>query len=176
MNYLILLWLSAVPLIFVGACVSDDPAINASATSATIPTSVASPNPVAMVSAKPTTDSAAAASPPANFVEPTRWAASLDGVLTEENGCLRVTSVYGTESIDQTIVWQRGIFEVERRGDALQIVDLIGRSGQPSPPVTWRLGEMIRGGGGVIDLPDDHAGIGFSERCPGPYFLVSMVR
>ena len=106
----------------------------------------------------------------------------LTGILTEENGCLRVKSDHDApDSQGQALVWQKDIFEVERRADTLVIVDLFGQNGQPSPPVTWRLGDMIRGGGGAIEGPsydylDDHAEAGFSERCAGPYFLVSIVR
>ena len=111
----------------------------------------------------------------------TRWAAQIEGILTEENGCLRVTSDHDREPQGRALVWQKPLFKIERRGDNVLIVDLFGPNGQPSPTVVWRLGDMIRGGGGEIEGPsydylDDHAEAGFSERCAGPYFLVSIVR
>ena len=107
----------------------------------------------------------------------TRWAAQIEGILTEENGCLRVTSDHDREPQGRALVWQKPLFNIERRGDNVLIVDLFGPNRQPAPTVIWRLGDMIRGGGGVIGPAgaDDHAGAGFSERCAGPYFLVSMV-
>ena len=107
----------------------------------------------------------------------TRWAAQIEGILTEENGCLRVTSDHDREPQGRGLVWQNPLFNIERRGDNVLIVDLFGPNRQPAPTVIWRLGDMIRGGGGVIGPAgaDDHAGAGFSERCTGPYFLVSMV-
>ena len=104
-------------------------------------------------------------------------AAQIEGILTEENGCLRVTSDHDREPQGRALVWQKPLFKIERRGDNVLIVDLFGPNRQPAPTVIWRLGDMIRGGGGVIGPAgaDDHAGAGFSERCAGPYFLVSMV-
>ena len=107
----------------------------------------------------------------------TRWTAEIEGILTEENGCLRVTSDHDREPQGQALVWQKSLFNIERRGDNVLIVDLFGPNRQPAPTVIWRLGDMIRGGGGVIGPAgaDDHTGAGFSERCVSPYFLVSMV-
>ncbi len=148
MNFSILLWLLISLLTLGSTSGSDDPALIASATE----------------------------SPPRNLVEATRTTAELAGILTDEYGCLRVTSADALESQSQVLVWQKDIFEIDRRADTLLIVDLFGRKGQPSYPVTWQLGDMIRGGGGVIGAPDDHAGAGFIERCAGPYFLVSGVQ
>ncbi len=115
---------------------------------------------------------------PRNLVIVTRFTAELAGVLTEENGCLRVTSDHYPEPQGRALVWQKSLFNIERRGVNVLIVDLFGPNGQPSPTVVWRLGDMIRGGGGMTGSQgaDDHAGTGFSERCAGPYFLVSMVQ
>ena len=99
----------------------------------------------------------------------TVMAARIGGILTEEDGCLRIT---GSDSDSGTaIVWQKDALEVERRGDTFQII-----KGDQS--VTWRLGDEIVGGGGGIRarIADEHAGAGFSERCPGPYWLLGMVR
>ena len=193
MKLMVRLWLTTLLLILASACGSDDPAFIASetsvnvpagqsATSLTGPTAVASPTPVAMATPRPAAESPATESRLQNLVEATRTTSELTGILTEEDGCLRVKADYDPpKSQGRALVWQKDIFEVERRADTLVIVDLFGQNGQPSSPVTWRLGDMIRGGGGVIDGPsddfvDDHAGAGFSERCAGPYFLVSMVR
>ena len=193
MNLMVRLWLTTLLLILASACGSDDPAFIASATSVNVPagqsatsstgpTAVASPTPAAMATARPAAESPATESRLQNLVEPTRVLSLLTGILTEENGCLRVKSDHDApKSQGQALVWQKDIFEVERRADTLVIVDLFGQNGQPSPPVTWRLGDMIRGGGGAIEGPsydylDDHAEAGFSERCAGPYFLVSIVR
>ena len=175
MNLMVRLWLTTLLLILASACGSDDPA-GQSATSSTSPTAVAT------ATARPAAERPATESRLRNLVEPTRVTSLLTGILTEEDGCLRVKADYDPpNSQGRSLVWQKDIFEVERRADTLVIVDLFGQNGQPSPPVTWRLGDMIRGGGGAIDGPsddfvDDHAGAGFSERCAGPYFLVSMVR
>ena len=106
---------------------------------------------------------------------PTRVTAKLDGILAEENGCLRVIVPYSERS--RALVWQKDIFKIERRGDAVLIVDLNPPNGRPSPTVIWRLGDMIRAGGGASgpEGADRHAGAGFSERCAGPYFMVSML-
>ena len=143
---------------------------------------VATTTPATTATARPAAEIPATESRVQSLVEPTRVLSSLTGILTEANGCLRVKSDHDApESRGQALVWQKGIFEVERRADTLVIVDLFGQSGQPSPPVTWRLGDMIRGAGGAIEGPsygylDDHAEAGFSDRCAGPYFLISIVR
>ena len=103
----------------------------------------------------------------------TRLTAEIDGILVNEGGCLRVK---GSDSYSRAPVWHKEIFKTERRGDAVLIVEL-SPNGQPSPAVIWRLGDMIRGGGGATSSEgaDDHAGAGFSERCAGPYFVVHSV-
>ncbi len=102
--------------------------------------------------------------------------AELIGTLTEENGCLRVTSREGSESM--ALVWQKDTyFNIERQEDLVLIVDQFDPNDRPPPTVMWRLGDMVRGGGGMTgaQVSDEHAGAGFSERCPGPYFLVGSV-
>ena len=98
--------------------------------------------------------------------------AEIGGILAEEDGCLRITDSSGTGG--DAIVWQKDIFEIERRGNMLLIADLYDENAQP---VTWQLGDMVRAGGGEIraQTADVHAGAGFSERCPGPYWIVGMV-
>ena len=97
--------------------------------------------------------------------------AAISGILAEEDGCLRITGPSGTGG--DAIVWQKDVLRIERRGD---MVDIFDRS--DAPLATWRLGDTIRGGGGEIraQTADDHAGAGFSERCPGPYWLLGMVQ
>ena len=91
------------------------------------------------------------------------------GTLIEEDGCLRITGSSGTGGTG--IVWQKDVLEVERRGDTVRIF------AGDRQLVTWRLGDEIRGGGRGADaqLADEHAGTGFSERCPGPYWLLGSV-
>ena len=106
----------------------------------------------------------------------TRLTAELSGILTEEDGCLRVI---GPDSYSPAPVWHKEIFKTERREDAVLIVELLPNGQQSqSPTVVWRLGDMISGGGGATSSEgaDDHAGAGFSERCAGPYFVVHSVR
>ncbi len=71
-----------------------------------------------------------------------------------------------------TLLWQKDIFEIERQGDTLTIIDVFKDNAQP---VTWKLGDMVSGGGGMTGSQggDYHAKAGFSERYPGPYFLAS---
>ena len=104
----------------------------------------------------------------------TRLTAEIDGILAEEDGCIRVIEPHSEST---AVVWHKEIFKTERLGDAVLIVDLLGPNGQPSPTVIWRLGDMIRGGGGATSSEgaDDHAGAGFSERCAGPYFVLHSV-
>ncbi len=104
----------------------------------------------------------------------TRVAAEVTGILTEDNDCLRVVRPH-TES--RALVWQKDVFSVERRGNAVLIVDLNPPVGPPSPTVIWRLGDEIFAGGGATtpEGADYHAGAGFSARCADPYSLVSMV-
>ena len=104
----------------------------------------------------------------------TRLTAEIDGILAEEDGCIQVIEPHSEST---AVVWHKEIFKTERLGDAVLIVDLLGPNGQPSPTVIWRLGDMIRGGGGATSSEgaDDHAGAGFSERCAGPYFVVHSV-
>ena len=137
MSYLVLLSLSALLLIIVFACGSDDPR--------------------------------------RDLLGVTRIAAEVTGILTEDNDCLRINATPG--SIGYAIVWQKDVFSVERRGNAVLIVDLNPPVGPPSPTVIWRLGDEIFAGGGATtpEGADYHAGAGFSERCAGPYSLVSMV-
>ena len=94
-------------------------------------------------------------------------AAAIGGSLIEEDGCLRI----GDSSGSDAIVWQRDVLEVERQGNTFQIIE------SDKQPVTWRLGDEISGGGGQIgaQIADEHAGAGFSERCPGPYWLLGIV-
>ena len=94
-------------------------------------------------------------------------AAAIGGSLIEEDGCLRI----GDSSGSNAIVWQKDVLEVERQGNTFQIIK------GDKQPVTWRLGDEIRSGGGFIgsEVADEHAGAGFSERCPGPYWLLGMV-
>ena len=100
----------------------------------------------------------------------TVMAAAIGGSLAEEDGCLRINR--SRDSIGSAIVWQKDVLRIERRGD---MVDIFDRS--EAPIATWRLGDMIRGGGGSIgpEVADLHAGAGFSERCEGPYFLLGSV-
>ena len=157
---------------------SADPTIIASATASPPRNSVEATRIIPVLAEVPREESVnptIIASPPQNLVEATRVLALIEGILAEEDGCLRITES-GTGG--DAIVWQKDVFSIERRGDAVLIVDLFGTNGQPSPTVIWRLGDMIRAAGGTTGLQgaDDHAGAGFSERCAGPYSLVSMVR
>lgn len=110
-------------------------------------------------------------------VEVTRLTAGIEGILSEEDECLRIVGP-GSDYGGVALVWQKDIFNIERRGDAVLIVDLHPPNGPPAPTVIWRLGDMIRAGGAKSSSQgaDDHAGAEFSERCEGPYWLVSMVR
>ena len=121
---------------------------------------------------------ACSAEPTDPLIEATRQLALLQGILIEDAGCLRVAPPDRPDGPGWAVVWQKDIFEVTRSGDEITIVDLFGRNGQPNEPVIWRLGEVIRGGGGEARLPGaiEHAGAEFPEKCAGPYWLVSMVR
>ena len=161
-------------LIIIGyACVSDGPKRTLVEATSTIPALAEVPR---QESTTPTFIASATALPPRNLVEATRIVGGVFGTLVEKGGCLRLAGSSGTGGY--AIVWQKDIFNIERRGDAVLIVDLFGPSGRPSPTVIWRLGDEIRAAGGETSSEgaDDHAGAGFSERCPGPYTLVSMVR
>lgn len=109
--------------------------------------------------------------PSRNPVIVTVMTAEVGGILAEENGCLRITDSTGGDAI----VWQKDVLKIERQGDTLLIARLHDENAQT---VTWKLGDMVRGGGGEIraQIADDHAGAGFSERCPGPYFMVGTVK
>ena len=110
--------------------------------------------------------------PSRNSVIVTVMAAEIEGILIEEDGCLRIN---GSRPASRAIVWQKDVLAVERQGDAL-LIDVLGYGPdrQPLPTITWRLGDEIRGGGGLTgaQVADEHAGAGFSERCEGPYWLL----
>ena len=201
MSYPVPVSLSILLLVLVFACVSTTSPpprnlVEATSTTAEVagvpeeesidPTIIASP-PENLVDATRTTaevvgvpeeesiDPTIIASPPQNLVEATRVLALIEGILAEENDCLRITES-GTGG--DAIVWQKEVFGIERRRDAVLIVDLFGSNGQPSPTVIWRLGDEISAAGRVItsEGADEHAGAGFSEKCPGPYWMVSRVQ
>ena len=106
----------------------------------------------------------------------TVFAAEISGILVEVDGCLRITGPSGTGG--SAIVWQKDVFRIERRGDTVDIYRG-GVSEGEAPIASWRLGDPLIGGGGVIRRPevvDNHAGVGFSERCEGPYWLLGSVQ
>ena len=120
---------------------------------------------------------ACSAESPDPLIAATRWVALLQGTLVEEGGSLRVVSPDRPDVTGTALVWQRDIFEVNRSGDEITIVDLYGDNGQPDEPVIWRLGQGLRIGGGELRRAGviDHAGADFPEKCVGPYWLVSGV-
>ena len=104
--------------------------------------------------------------------------ARTEGNLSEVDGCLRINGSPG--SIGDAIVWQKDVLTVERRGDTVDIYAGIyagNVSDGESPIASLRLGDSLIGGGRGIgpEMADEHAGAGFSERCPGPYWLLGMV-
>ena len=91
--------------------------------------------------------------------------ALLEGQLVLEDGCLRATSVNGT---DYLLIWPHG-YELTVDGQEIRIRDGSG--------VSLSVGEEVRIGGGTRKLahvrtlveqplPDD---------CPGPYWIVGEV-
>ena len=103
----------------------------------------------------------------------TVMAAKFEGILIEEDGCLRTTDSTGGDAI----VWQKDVLAIKRRGDTVDIYKGEVDDGE-DPIASWRLGDLLIGGGGAIspEIADEHAGAGFSERCEGPYFLLGSVR
>ena len=99
-------------------------------------------------------------------------AAAIGGILIEEDGCLRVAGPSGTGG--DAIVWQKDVLRIERRRDTVDIFGAVSGT----PITTWRLGDTIRGGGGLTgpQVADEHVGAGFSERCEGPYFLMGAAK
>lgn len=118
------------------------------------------------------------ADPDDPLVEATVMAAAISGILVEEDSCLRVDRYPNPGSItpSTTIVWQKHVLTIERRGDLVDIYKGEVSDGE-APIASWRLGDEIIGGGGSISrrIADEHAGAGFSERCEGPYFLLGDV-
>ena len=105
----------------------------------------------------------------------TVMAAKVGGILIEEDGCLRITDSSGIGG--NAIVWQNDVLAIEWQGDTVDIYKGEVDDGE-APIASWRLGDLVIGGGGVIrpEIADEHAGAGFSERCEGPYSLIGSVR
>ncbi len=105
----------------------------------------------------------------------TVMAAQVGGILIEEDGCLRTTDSSGTAG--KAIVWQKDVLTIERQEDTVNIYQGEISDGE-APIASWRLGDLVIGGGGMIgpEIADEHAGAGFSERCEGPYSLIGSVR
>ena len=107
-------------------------------------------------------------------VEVTIMAAEIEGILIEEDGCLRITGASGTGG--DAIVWQKDVLRIERQGDEVLIFKSRRPDAPPTPTAIWRLGDTVRGGGGMTraEIADDHVGAGFSDRCEEPYFLMGV--
>ncbi len=107
-------------------------------------------------------------------VVPTVYVAGIEGILIEEDGCLRIDG--SSESIGYAIVWQKDVLAIERRGDTVDIYKGEISDGE-TPIASWRLGDPLFGGGRTIgpEIADEHAGVGFSERCEGPYWFMGSI-
>lgn len=162
MNYPVPLLLLALMMVISFACVS---------TTAPPPRNLVEPTRITTALAEVPKEESTDPTFIASATSPPVMTAAIGGILVEENGCLRITDPTGGDAI----VWQKDVLKIERQGDTLLIARLHDENAQT---VTWKLGDMVRGGGGEIRarIADDHAGAGFSERCPGPYFMVGTVK
>ena len=79
--------------------------------------------------------------PSPNPVIVTVMTAEIGGILAEEDGCLRITDSSGIGG--DAIVWQKDIFEIERRGNMLLIADLYDENAQPVTLATWGHGQEL---------------------------------
>ena len=91
--------------------------------------------------------------------------AELEGQLVSKDGCLRITSIGGT---DYLLIWPHG-FKLTVDGRNIQVSDDSG--------VSLSVGEEIRIGGGEVSLSRVQA---FVEQplpsdCPGPYWVAGEV-
>ena len=110
--------------------------------------------------ASPTTSATQRATPE---VFATRMTALAAGVLSDEDGCLRIGNTLLVFPPDQ--------HEVVRKGDTVEVTDFAGGI---TEPIVWRLGEQVTVGGGSADgraIPHQP----FPDHCSGPYWLVGDV-
>ena len=108
-------------------------------------------------------------------VKATVYVVKIEGKLSEVGGCLRINGSPGSKG--DAIVWQKDVLAIERRGDTVDIYAGEVSDGE-APIASWRLGDLLIGGGRTIgpEIADEHAGAGFSERCEGPYWFMGSVR
>ena len=109
-------------------------------------------------------------------VKITVLAADISGILVEEDGCLRIS---GGSTGGWAIVGQKTIYDrIERRGDEVLFGRVNPSDGTTTIKAILRLGDEIDGGGGGVrpEIADLHEGAGFSERCPGPYWLLGNIK
>jgi len=94
----------------------------------------------------------------------TRMAALARGVLSEEEGCIRVGNSY--------LVFPPGQHEVVRKGDTIEVTDVLAGS---DVPTTWHLGDTVAVGGGGVRDPSNIPHEPFPDHCEGPYWLVGDI-
>jgi hypothetical protein len=106
---------------------------------------------------------------PTQEVVSTRLMAELMGQLELVDGCLRVRSSYGPESL--LLVWPVDITATVSGETVVMADSLLGTQ------TTWHLGDSVVAAGGYPDSPI--AGVPLRiigpATCPGPYFVVSEV-
>ena len=101
---------------------------------------------------------------PTPYVLTTAMAASLQGYLIEENGCLQVD--------ERTLVWPPD-FQMSIENDQVRIVS--GLVSGKHKEVLITIGSKIKLGGGNIDELDDQLRNSIPTNCTGPYWVVGSI-
>ena len=115
----------------------------------------------AAVTAMPTPPS------PTPYAISTRYLAELVGQLELVDGCLRVQSSYGPESL--LLAWPADITATVS-GETVQVTDLL-----QNRHATWRIGDTVTMGGGELPSLDESVHPVGPASCPGPYWVVGSV-